>query len=78
MIALEGIPLVPGSAQGAAMTVRPSASIMPDHTSGTDRQRIADARHAAESDLRRRLEMLPDGPARHTGVVLLHDGVYHP
>ena len=66
MIAIEGMPLVPGQAAGEAVVIQ-SGPAGGDRVEDTRhaRERFAEAQQAAGAALRTRLERLADGSARH-------------
>ena len=64
MIALNGIPLMRGTAAGPAVIVRPDVYGLPQVTRGADRQRLDDARRQAQLELQARVDAVADGAAR--------------
>ena len=65
MIAIEGITLVPGRAAGEAVVIPPEQANC-DYLDEprNARERFAEAQHAAQAELRSRVEALADGAAR--------------
>ncbi|HEV3486257.1 MAG TPA: phosphoenolpyruvate--protein phosphotransferase [Vicinamibacterales bacterium] len=79
MTDLTGVSLVQGRASGPVLVIRPRVGARSrDSASGNAREEIATARRAAALELRRRSEMLPNGPAREivsAHAVLIDDPV---